>query len=397
MENIRRVQLSEIAELITKGTTPTTLGYEFQEEGVNFLKIECFDEKGGLVESKATHISNEYHERLKRSQLKSGDILFSIAGVIGRVASVTEDMLPANTNQALAIIRISDEQVYLPYVKLILTSPIVIGQFERKKQGVAQLNLSLKDINELSIPLPSKKKQIEIAELFAKIINVISKRKEELKALDDLIKARFVEMFGNPRINPRQYPVSELSEYIEFLTSGSRGWAKYCIDDGTEWFITIKNVKDCRISVENMQSVNAPNNAEARRTKVQEGDLLISITADLGRTGVVTKEIAEHGTYINQHLICIRLNKAILNPLYVAYFMESTAGKEQFESKNQSAVKAGLNFNSINSLRIMVPPISIQEEFVSFVKQVDKSKIVVQKALDEAQLLFDSLMQEYFG
>lgn len=152
MENIRRVQLSEIAELITKGTTPTTLGYEFQEEGVNFLKIECFDEKGGLVESKATHISNECHERLKRSQLKSGDILFSIAGVIGRVASVTEDMLPANTNQALAIIRISDEQVYLPYVKLILTSPIVIGQFERKKQGVAQLNLSLKDINELSIP-----------------------------------------------------------------------------------------------------------------------------------------------------------------------------------------------------------------------------------------------------
>lgn len=79
MENIRRVQLSEIAELITKGTTPTTLGYEFQEEGVNFLKIECFDEKGGLVESKATHISNECHERLKRSQLKSGDILFSSA------------------------------------------------------------------------------------------------------------------------------------------------------------------------------------------------------------------------------------------------------------------------------------------------------------------------------
>lgn len=69
--------------------------------------------------------------------------------------------------------------------------------------------------------------------------------------------------------------------------------------------------------------------------------------------------------------------QAILNPLYVAYFMESTAGKEQFESKNQSAVKAGLNFNSINSLRIMVPPISIQEEFVSFVKQVDKSKVVV--------------------
>ena len=191
--------------------------------------------------------------------------------------------------------------------------------------------------------------------------------------------------------------MSELSEYIEFLTSGSRGWAKYCTDDGTEWFITIKNVKDCRISVNNIQSVNAPGNAEAIRTKVQEGDLLISITADLGRTGVVTKEIAEHGAYINQHLTCIRLNKKILDPLYVAYFMESNAGKEQFESKNQSAVKAGLNFNSITSLRIMIPPISVQKEFISFVHQVDKSKVVVQKALDEAQILFDSLMQKYFG
>lgn len=181
-------------------------------------------------------------------------------------------------------------------------------------------------------------------------------------------------MFGDPEVNPKQYPVSALSEQIEFLTSGSRGWAKYCTDDGNEWFITIKNVKDCRISIDNMRPVCAPDNAEARRTKVQEGDLLISITADIGRTGVVTKEIAEHGAYINQHLTCIRLNKEILNPLYVAHFMESAAGKEQFESKNQSAVKAGLNFNSINSLRIMVPPMSIQEKFAAFVAEVDKSK-----------------------
>ena len=183
-------------------------------------------------------------------------------------------------------------------------------------------------------------------------------------------------MFGDPRINPNNYSLHQLSDYIEFLTSGSRGWAKYYSDDGNEWFITIKNVKDCHILLENMQSINAPDNAEAKRTKVQEGDLLISITADLGRTGVVTKEIAEHGAYINQHLTCIRINKEVLNPLYVAYFMESPAGKEQFESKNQSAVKAGLNFGSINSLRLLVPPMDIQTAFIKFVAQVDKSKFV---------------------
>ena len=86
-----------------------------------------------------------------------------------------------------------------------------------------------------------------------------------------------------------------------------------------------------------------------------------------------------------------------MEPLYVAYFMESAAGKEQFISKNQSAVKAGLNFNSINTLQILIPPIEIQQQFLRFVSQVDKSKVVVQKALDEAKLLFESLMQKYFG
>ena len=226
---------------------------------------------------------------------------------------------------------------------------------------------------------------------------IIAARQQQLQKLDELVKARFVEMFGDPKINPNNYPVCQLSDFIVFLTSGSRGWAQYCADDGTEWFITIKNVKDCHIETDNMQPINAPDNAEAKRTRVQEGDLLISITADLGRTGVVTKEIAEHGAYINQHLTCIRLKQDVLNPLYVAYFMESPAGKEQFESKNQSAVKAGLNFNSINSLRLMIPPLDDQNAFVDFIKQTDKSKVVVQKALDEAQLLFDSLMQKYFG
>ena len=210
---------------------------------------------------------------------------------------------------------------------------------------------------------------------------IVAARQRQLQKLDELVKARFVELFGDPKINPNKYPVSQLSEHIAFLTSGSRGWAQYCADDGTEWFITIRNVKDCHIETDNMQPINAPDNAEAKRTRVQEGDLLISITADLGRTGVVTKEIAEHGAYINQHLTCIRLKQDVLNPLYVAYFMESPAGKEQFESKNQSAVKAGLNFNFINSLRLMVPPLEEQNAFVNFVEQVDKSKVAVQTAL----------------
>ena len=169
------------------------------------------------------------------------------------------------------------------------------------------------------------------------------------------------------------WQVSEFSNYITFLTSGSRGWAKYFSNDG-EYFITIKNVKNCRITLDDVQHIIPPDNAEAKRTKVKEGDLLISITADLGRTGIVTKEIAEYGAYINQHLTCIRLEQDKLRPLYAAYYLESDAGKDQFQSKNQNGVKAGLNFNAINSLKLLVPPVEEQDAFLTFVEQTDKLK-----------------------
>ena len=294
---------------------------------------------------------------------------------------------------------IKTDKIIPRYLEIILRSPKSIAFYASRFNGSIKRRerISDKDFLLMKIPCPPVREQSYAIDLLDKANALIRQRKQQLKILDDLVKARFVEMFGDPKLNPKSYPECQLMEHIEFLTSGSRGWAQYCSDDGNEWFITIKNVKNCHISVDNMQPINAPNNAEAKRTKMQVGDLLISITADLGRTGVVTKEIAEHGAYINQHLTCVRLNKDILNPWYVAFFMESPAGKEQFASKNQSAVKAGLNFNSINSLRLFVPPMIDQMAFVEFVEQTDKSKVAVQKALEEAQLLFDSLMQDYFG
>lgn len=320
------------------------------------------------------------------------DILISVRAPIGAMNYAKEECC---IGRGLAALTPNREKVAPEYIFWLLKGKN--EELNCKGTGSTFKAIGRNILEETLVPNISLEKQTECAIILEKTYGVILSRKQQLQKLDELVKARFVELFGDPKINPNKYPVCQLSEHIAFLTSGSRGWAQYCADDGTEWFITIRNVKDCHIETDNMQPINAPDNAEAKRTRVQEGDLLISITADLGRTGVVTKEIAEHGAYINQHLTCIRLKQDVLNPLYVAYFMESPAGKEQFESKNQSAVKAGLNFNSINSLRLMVPPLEEQNAFVNFVEQVDKSKVVVQKALDEAQTLFDSLMQEYFG
>lgn len=373
MEDIKRVQLSEIVELITKGTTPTTLGYEFQDEGVNFLKIECFDENGGFIESKVAHISEECHKKMKRSQLKNGDILFSIAGAIGRVAIVTEEMLPANINQALAIIRISDGQVYLPYIKLILTSPIVIEQFERKKQGVAQLNLSLKDINEISIPLPSKDKQIEFAELFDKVVGVISKRNKELSALDDLIKARFVEMFGDVQ-HEEKYKGIPLRNLCTTMSGGtpSTKFPEYYEGD-IPWISTV-SLGPNHINGLTAKGYITQEAIENSATKlIPAGNILFGTRVGVGKSSLNDVDICT-----NQDIVAIiGIDESRFKRLFIKYVLD--AYQPYYDSIKKGATILGITGDDLKDTLIPDVPLSIQMEFELFVAQVDKSKVAVLK------------------
>ena len=355
-----------------------------ESDGINWIKIGDTDESMYITKT-AQKIKPE---GMKKSRyVKPGDFLLSNSMSFGRPYILKIDGCIHDGWLVLF------DKKFLYYY---LSAPITYEKFKSMAVGGVVNNLNSDMVRKIRVPLPSKQEQRDIADSLDKITNLHFLRKQQLAKLDELVKARFVEMFGDAKLNPYDFPCNSLSEYILFLTSGSRGWSRYFTDSG-EYFITIKNVKNCRITLQDVQYVTPPDNAEAKRTKVQENDLLISITADLGRTGVVTKRIAEHGAYINQHLTCIRLNLKKANPIYVAYYMESDAGKEQFASKNQSAVKAGLNFNAINSLKLVVPPLSLQNDFAAFVERVDQQKQAVQQSLEKLELMKKALMQEYFG
>lgn len=372
MEEIKRVQLSEVAELITKGTTPTTIGFEFQEQGVNFLKIECFDENGGFIKSKVGHISEECNEKLKRSQLKEGDLLFSIAGAIGRVAIVTKEMLPANTNQALAIIRIVNEQIYLPYIRLILTSPIVIEQFERKKQGVAQLNLSLKDINEISIPLPSKEKQIELADLFKKVVNIIYKKKEELLALDDLVRGRFVELFGDPVINPMAWEKRLLKDVCTKLNDGTH-FSPESFETGKYKYVTAKNIKASGFDFTNITYVpEKVHRAIYERCNPELGDVLY--IKDGATTGIAMVNTLEEEFTLLSSVALLKQNRAIMNGHFLTTLLNNENMYMDIRNNMGGAAITRLTVAKLNAIRVIVPPIELQNEFADFVHQIDKSK-----------------------
>ncbi len=384
------VRLGDLGQIITGNTPKTTDAENYASKDIAFIKPSDIQENKLTMLSGAEFYISEY-AREKARILIPGCILVTCIGIVGKVAI---NNIECAFNQQINAIAPDTKKCDTKYIAYAIQSQ------QHRLQDIANAALvpilNKTQFSDIEILLPPLEEQRRIATTLDKVSDLIAKRRAQLDKLDLLVKARFVEMFGDPVTNPYGYPVHQLSDYIEFLTSGSRGWAQYFSDEG-EYFITIKNVKNCRITLNDVQHIVPPDNAEAKRTKVQEGDLLISITADLGRTGVVTKEIADHGAYINQHLTCIRLNQKEVLPLYVAYYMESDAGKGQFQAKNQSAVKAGLNFNSINTLRLMVPPKEQQGLFINFVEQTDKSKMTIQQGLDKLETLKKALMQRYFG
>jgi len=364
-------------------------GYAFKpqdwsDEGIPIIRIQ--DLTGNSYQ--ANRYNGEYASKY---EVNDGDVLISWSASLGVYIWHGEK---AVLNQHIFKVVFDKERISKDF--FVHQVGLILENAASDAHGATMKHLTKPVFDALPFYLPPYEKQCEIAEVLDKVTNLISLRKQQLSKLDELVKARFVEMFGDSKLNPNNFPCNSLSEYIVFLTSGSRGWSQYFTDSG-EYFITIKNVKNCKITLQDVQCVTPPDNAEAKRTRVQENDLLISITADLGRTGIVTKKIAEHGAYINQHLTCIRLKQDKLNPLYVAYYMESDAGKEQFIAKNQSAVKAGLNFNAINSLKLMVPPLTLQNQFAAFVERVEQQKQTVQQSLEKLELMKKALMQEYFG
>ena len=324
-------------------------------------------------------------------EVRAGDVLISWSASLGVYVWKLET---AVLNQHIFKVRFDKVDVDKDF--FVYQVECLLKKAARQAHGATMRHLTKPVFDGLPFYLPPKEEQKRIAVQLNVITRLISIRQRQAEKLDELVKARFVEIFGDPVRNTKFFPQHELKEYIQFLTSGSRGWAKFFSDDG-ELFITIKNVKNGHINLSDVQHVMPPDNAEAKRTKVQAGDLLISITADLGRTGVVSDNLAQRGAYINQHLTCIRLKKDEVLPQYVSAFLESAAGKRQFSAKNQSAVKAGLNFEAIKSLRLFMPPLELQREYIAFVNEVDREKDRIQRSAALLETLKRSLMQQYFG
>ena len=174
--------LKEIATVITKGTTPTSLGFKFTSSGINFLKVESLDENGGFIGNKFAFIDSPCHESLKRSQLVESDVLVSIAGALGRTAIVTADICPANVNQALSLIRLpKDSEISPKFLFALFQAGYFKSELDQMGAGAAQQNLSLAQIGSLKVPIFSEQNQIAFIDFLYTLRGEITDLKNQLE------------------------------------------------------------------------------------------------------------------------------------------------------------------------------------------------------------------------
>ena len=179
----------------------------------------------------------------------------------------------------------------------------------------------------------------------------------------------FLEMLADPARNEKGWEMVPLGKKLEFITSGSRGWAEYYADEG-DLFLCVQNLGANELLLDDVAYVHAPDNSESRRTRVKSGDLLVSVTADLGRTGVIPEPFPP--AYISQHLVLLWLRD--LNPYFVVGYFSTLAGKDQILRLDQDGVKSGLDFDDVKSLKVFNPLDALQRKFVEIVRKYQRVK-----------------------
>lgn len=259
--------------------------------------------------------------------------------------------------------------------------------------GSTRGKLTKSSLDNLQIPLPSLEVQQQIATLLDRADTLRQLDRQLFTHYDTLIQSVFLEMFGDPVKNEKGWEVKKLGDILDFITSGSRGWAEYYSNSGS-LFLRIQNVGYNRLKMNEIAFVNPPNTAEAKRTKVCEGDILLSITADLGRTAVIPKNFGE--AYISQHLALLRPEREI-NSFFISELLASDFGQRQFKSANKGGVKAGLNFNDIKAINILLPPLTLQQRFAAIVEKIEAQKAMAAAQAEASEALFQGLLQKAFG
>lgn len=372
------VMLKEVCS-INMGQSPDSNSYNEIGEGVPFFQGNAdFGERYPIARKWCT---------APTKMAKPEDILISVRAPIGAMNYAKEDCC---IGRGLAALTPDKSKVSPEFIFWLLKGKN--GELNSKGTGSTFKAIGRKVLEETLVPNIDLSTQIKYSASLEKVYSIIQYRKQQLQQLDELVKARFVEMFGGV-----DYPKVLFENVCVFLRNGAS--IKQTKGAGGYPITRIETLSNDVFNIERLGYADITDLEKYQSYVLHHGDILISHINSVAYLGRAVQYRGQLDTPIihGMNLLCARIADSY-NPTYIEWFFKTPMAKEYISTITKKAVnQASITTSDLKKMQVPNPTKNLQNQFATFVEQVDKSKVAVQKALDEAQTLFDSLMQEYFG
>jgi type I restriction enzyme, S subunit len=382
----RKYRLGDLSIKLTKGTTPTSLGFPFVEMGINFIKVESLTFDGTIDKSKFAYISEKANEKLKRSIIEEGDILFSMAGmVLGKSAVVKKEYLPANTNQALAIIRLDQNKALPKFVDYFIRQKSFFDYVNSSTGQSAQPNINLEEIGNLIVNLPNLETQKKIASILSSLDDKIELNRQTNQTLETIAQTLFKEMcLPKSEELPEGWRVGKLGDFMETVSKTHKMKQEKII------FLNTSDILEGNILHNNYSEVSSlPGQA---KKSIQQNDILLSeIRPSNKRFAFVDFDGKDF--VVSTKLMVLR-SKGELSPyLFYCYLTSNeTLNYLQHLAETRSGTFPQITFTQLEDLVITVPPQQILENLTHSVESIYKQILQNNKQNQTLISIRDSLL-----
>ena len=378
-----RVKLKDAFDL-QMGKTPARNNVEFWDGNHKWISIADFGNAEKYIVSTKEGISDRGIEASGIKVVPKGTVVMSFKLSIGKTAITSEDMY---TNEAImAFCNKGTYEVDTDYLyHLCCGTNWNVGT----NKAVMGLTLNKATLSECEVEIPDISEQREIARKLDQLDTLIAKHGEQLTVLDELVKSRFIELFGE------NVPTVQLGSVCQMI-NGDRGKNYPSGEDFVPVgvpFVNAGHLYEGRVDFSSMNYITEEKYTLLSQGKIQKNDILYCLRGSLGKHGLVD---FERGA-VASSLVILRCNEQKILPLFLLYAIETPEIERQLKAANNGSSQPNLSAASVRAYNIKLPSIDKQAAFAAFVEQTDKSKLAVQQSLQELETLKKSLMQQYFG
>lgn len=367
-------------------------GYAFKpqdwsDEGIPIIRIQ--DLTGNSYQ--ANRYNGEYASKY---EVNDGDVLISWSASLGVYIWHGEK---AVLNQHIFKVVFDKERISKDF--FVHQVGLILENAASDAHGATMKHLTKPVFDALPFYLPPYEKQCEIAEVLDKVTSLISLRKQQLAKLDELVKARFVEMFGDPADNVNNLPASPMTAICQII-DGDRGKnypkQEEFSDSGFCLFLNAKNVTAQGFSFENCTYITEEKDALLRNGKLCRGDVVLTTRGTIGNLAFYDTSVPYENIRINSGMVILRMNKQVVSEIFFIeqFKMQLDSIKSRIAS---GSAQPQLPISTMNKIEMILPPIELQNQFAAFVERVSQQKQTVQQSLEKLELMKKALMQEYFG